>query len=253
MLRTFTAVLVTVLVAAPAVAQARRAGRHAGAGHGTSFTVRIGSGTLDLRAGEGTPVIGGWLNDAVDAYNGAAGAYNAAHGMTFSTPGAAPARGYEAVDLRTDLTLVTPSLESGGHGYFFKLEAPLGFADGWNTYGIGLYPVNAAFGLGSDNLEGFLSAGVVGSYITDGADARGLLLQGRVAAGVRVRSGDGWGLSAELGYGLFGFGGALDGNRMRELQAYDPRAMAPPPGPGEVARGGDQQGMIDVAVGVTLP
>jgi hypothetical protein len=59
-------------------------------------------------------------------------------------------------------------------------------------------------------------------------------------------------MTFEIGYGLFGLGGVVDFARKSTLEDYDPRGMAPPPRPGEVAQGGEQRGMLDVSVGFSL-
>ena len=68
--------------------------------------------------------MGGYFTDAVKLYNAAAGAYNASHGGQ-----AAPTMTTSDMNLSEQLMLLTPSLEAGGDGYFFKLEVPLGFGD----------------------------------------------------------------------------------------------------------------------------
>src|SRR4051812_32824726 len=90
--------------------------------HGASFGLRLGGGALALTASDDTPLMGGYFADAVDAYNGAANAYNASHGLSAGTSRAAPTMDRSDMDLREQLMLVTPTLEAGGDGYFFKLE-----------------------------------------------------------------------------------------------------------------------------------
>ncbi len=226
--------------------------------HGASFGLRVGGGSLELAASTDTPLMGEYFTRAIAAYNGAASAYNASHGLSSGAPRAAPVMTSSDMDLREQLMLVTPTLEAGGDGYFFKLEAPLGFGERVRTYGLGIYPVNLGGRIAGDwrrELAGYVSAGVAASYATfsDAQDAAGALLQGRLAGGLRLRTRGGWAMTFEIGYGMFAFGGVVDFGRKSSLEQYDPRGMTPPPHPGEVAKGGAQRGMVDVSVGFALP
>jgi hypothetical protein len=226
--------------------------------HGASFGLRLGGGALALAASEDTPIMGGTFADAVGLYNDAARAYNASHGLRASGATAAPAMTSADMDLREQLMLVTPTLEAGGDGYFFKLEAPLGFGERVRTYGLGVYPLNVGGHLAGDRqseVAGYLSAGAALSYATfvDAEDAAGALVQGRVAGGLRLRSRGGYAMTFEIGYSLWALGGVVDFGRKSSLESYDPRGTAPPPHPGEVAQGGEQRGMVDVSVGFALP
>jgi hypothetical protein len=226
--------------------------------HGVSFGLRLGGGALALSASEDTPIMGGTFSDAIDLYNSAADAYNASHGLRSSQAKAAPTMTSADMNLRDQLMLVTPTLEAGGDGYFFKLEAPLGFGDRVRTYGLGVYPLNVGGHLGGDRAQevaGYLSAGVALSYATfvDADDAAGGLFQGRLAGGLRLRMSGGYAMTFELGYSPWALGGVVDFGKKSAIKSYDPRGAAPPPRPGEIAQGGEQSGMIDVSVGFALP
>jgi hypothetical protein len=161
---------------------------HAEPPRNASFGLRLGGGTLELAAGEDTPLMGGVFTEAIETYNLAASAYNRSHGLSSSAPQAAPSMTHSDMDLRTQLFLLTPTLELGGDGYFFKMEVPVGFGDDVRTYGLGIYPLNVGghlTGGKQQELAGYLSAGFVASYVTFPAsdDAAGALLQGRLAAG----------------------------------------------------------------------
>ncbi len=230
----------------------------AGEARGASWGLRLGGGALALAATDETPLMGDYFTKAIDVYNGAASAYNKSHGLSPGMDASAPSMTHADMDLRTQLVLLTPSLEAGGDGWFFKLEAPIGFGDDVRTYGLGVYPLNVGgkvAGSADASLAGYASAGAVMSYVTfvDSDDAAGALVQGRLAAGLRLRTRGGYAMTFELGYGLFAIGGVVDFARRESLEAYDPRGMAPPPRPGEVAQGGEQQGMVDVSVGFALP
>jgi len=232
---------------------------HAEEARGASFGLRLGGGALALAAGDDTPVMGGYFSDAVELYNGAASAYNASHGLSSASGAAAPIMTPSAMDLRTQLVLITPTIEMGGDGWFFKLEVPIGLGDDVRSYGLGIYPLNIGGHLAGkqrgQELAGYLSAGAAVSYLTfvDSDDAAGALVQGRVAAGLRLRSRGGYAMTFEIGYGLFALGGVVDFAERSTLESYDPRGVAPPPQPGEVVQGGEQQGMVDVSVGFALP
>ena len=226
--------------------------------HGVSFGLRLGGGALALSASEDTPLMGGTFADAIDLYNSAADAYNASHGLRSAPTRAAPTMTSADMDLHDALVLVTPTLEAGGDGYFFKLEAPLGFGGRVRTYGLGVYPLNVGGHLGGDRekeVAGYLSAGVALSYATfvGADDAAGGLFQGRMAGGLRFRTSGGYAMTFEIGYSPWALGGVVDFGKRSAIESYDPRGAAPPPHPGEVAQGGEQSGMVDVSVGFALP
>jgi hypothetical protein len=212
----------------------------------THAGVRLGQSQLDLSANSGTPIFGGMFDDALDQYNAGASAYNDAHGLESGQMGAARQLAPGDFDIHDSLLVVVPSLEVGSHGYFFRMEAPLGFGDRVNSYGLGLYPLNYGHPLKGGQVMPYISAGGVISYLShDSGD--GLLAEARLAIGVRF----GTRVSFELGYGMFAIGGVVDADRLSKMEDYDPRT-GPPPTPNDALRFGDQQGRLDLSFGLRL-
>ena len=59
-------------------------------------------------------------------------------------------------------------------------------------------------------------------------------------------------IAIEVGYSAYAFGGVLDQARLDTMTSYDPRGDAPPPAPDSALAGGEQHGMIDLAIGVGM-
>jgi hypothetical protein len=215
-----------------------------------SFTLRLGAASLDLAAGSDTPFFGAYLVDAAARYNEGAMAYNAAHGLDPTSPGAQAMVTSDDFAWRGSLVQVTPGLRTSSRGYYFRMEVPIGFGDGARTVGLGLYPINLGLVLG-DSVQLHAGAGVAVSWAwfsgTDGS--AGGLAQGRLALGAEVgRAGPG-ALTVELGYTVRALGLLVDRERVAAMDQYDPRTEPLPPAD-ELARGGEQRGMVDLAVGV---
>ena len=123
-----------------------------GASADNRLALRAGVMPLDLVASSETPLFGGQIDRAVDAYNATA----AARGMSRIDEG----------DLAVRETLLTlaPGVELGGEHYFFRLEMPLGFADNLTAIGVGIYPVNSQARLGGSAV-GYVSAGGTASWL----------------------------------------------------------------------------------------
>lgn len=211
--------------------------------------LRVGVVSLDLAPTQRTPYLGGRLDDIVGAYNGASEAYNQAHGYA---PGSAMASGTIAADdlgVRATLLTLAPALEVGGDHYFFRLEAHVGFGDELRSYGIGIYPINLAAKLRRGRIRPYLSAGGSASWLdrTGDGDELGALLTARVALGVRLGR-----VALELGYGALVMGGLVDRARLNTMSDYDPAGSAPPPRPETAIAGGEQRGMVDFSLGVSL-
>jgi len=222
---------------------------------GSRFSLRIGAASMDMTAGEDTPLLGGSFGDAVDVYNQGVMAYNQAHGLSAGSPGAASPVTRDDLAWRQNLVLVTPSLRSSSHGYYFKLDVPIGFGDGARTVGAGIYPLNIGIGIGpGDAFTVHAGAGVALSWAWfSGVDgSAGGLVQGRVTVGAELAGGrNSPALVLEVGYTVRALGAVVDRDRLGAMDSYDPR-VAPPPPVQDLVRGGEQRGMIDVAVGVTF-
>jgi hypothetical protein len=211
-------------------------------------SLRAGAGTIALDASSDTPLVGDRFDDAVDVYNGAAEAYNRAHGYRPGSDAAAKPQTHE--DLRFDETLVTlaPGLDIGMSYYRARFEAPFGIGNGVRTIGVGLYPLGVAFAKDGSDVVPFALAGGAFSYVSDGTRTGGLL-EVRLAGGVRI--GDR--ISVELGIRPYAAGGTVDAERIDTLMdSYNPRGNTPPPTPDEVVRGGTGSGAIDLAIGISL-
>ncbi len=230
----------TALVASPWLA--------ATAGADVDVSLRAGAGNVGLSASSDTPLVGGRFDDVVEVYNGAATAYNRAHGYGASSPRRAPAEDHGALDLDATLFTIAPGIDLGLGYYRGRLEVPIGLGDGMRTIGVGIYPLGVAFASDRSTVVPFAIAGTALSYVTDGTRTGGLF-EVRIAGGVRI----GQRVTVELGVRPYAAGGTVDQERIDTLmENYDPRGSAPPPAPGEVVRGGTGAGAVDLAIGVSL-
>ncbi len=231
-----TVVTALAIVAVPAASRAD-----------VELSMHAGASTLELESSTETPLVGSKLDDAVDAYNGAALAYNRAHGHATGAPGAAPMSTGDDVGLAANLLVVTPALDVVMGPLRARLEVPVGFGDGLRTIGVGAYPLGLALRSRAAAAVPFVLAGGSVSHIVDGG-RRGAVFELRVVLGVRV----GRRLSVELGVRPYVAGGAVDRGRLDTLmREYDPRGAAAPPLPGAVVRGGVGQA-LDLTFGVSL-
>jgi len=211
--------------------------------------LRFGVMPVDLATTDDTPLIGGAVDDAVAAYNEAAHAYNDAHGYDAGSPMAEASIDRDDLGVRATLATFTPALEIGGEHYFFRLEGALGVGDGLRAYGLGLYPVNLAVPVRRGTVVPYLSAGGRASWLdrTDVEGEVGGLVTARAAVGVRVQR-----LTVEVGYGVFVLGALVERGRINEMSDYDPRSGEPLPDPDAAISGGEQRGLVDVSVGLSL-
>lgn len=224
-----------------------------GDGPKVDFSLRMGSASLRLQAAESTPVLGGYFAEATDMYNQATAAYNAAHGLPADAPSASRPIETDDLSMRASLFLVVPSLAFGGEGYVFRLDVPVGLGDGLTTVGAGIYPLGGSWPVGRAKAVAItLAAGAVASWVSlHGAESgAGGLVQGRLAAGTKVRLFGDAHATFELGYTVRALGGVVDKAKLNALESYDPRGPMPPPPPGDILRGGDQTGMLDAVLGV---
>jgi hypothetical protein len=211
-------------------------------------SLRAGAGSVDLAASSDTPFVGDRFDEVVEVYNGAATAYNRAHGYGASSPRRAPAEDHGALDLDETLVTLAPGLDISASYYRGRFELPIGLGDDMRTVGLGLYPLGVAFARDGSSVVPFALAGSIVSYVTDGSRTGGLF-EVRLAAGVRI----GQRITIELGVRPYAAGGTVDQERIDTLmETYDPRGSEPPPAPGEVVRGGTGAGAFDLAIGVSL-
>ncbi len=211
--------------------------------------LRVGVVTLDLAPTDATPYLGGRVDDIVGAYNGASDAYNEAHGYPAGSEMASGTIDRDDLGVRATLVTVAPALEVGGDHYFFRLEGVAGFGDDLRALGVGVYPINLAAKLRGGDVRPYLSAGGTASWLDriGGAGEIGGLVTARVAVGVRVGRA-----SLEIGYGAFVMGALVDRGRLNTMTDYDPRGDAPPPRPETAIAGGEQRGMVDLSLGLSL-
>jgi hypothetical protein len=212
--------------------------------------LRVGVTPLQLTPAADTPFLGAHVDDAVEAYNAAADAYNQAHGYMVGSAQATAPIDRTALGVRSTLLTVAPALEAGNRYVYVRLEALLGFGETHRAYGVGFYPFNVAGSLRRSTIVPYLSAGGSASWLDDRAvdGELGALFTARVAAGVRFSRR----MTIEVGYGVAALGGVVERGRLDTMTSYDPRGAAPPPHPTEALSGGEQQGMIDVWFGLAL-
>jgi hypothetical protein len=136
---------------------------------------------------------------------------------------------------------VTPTMQIGGAGYFFKLDLPVRFASNLTMIGLGLYPLNFGYFVARARFMPYASLGGVASVVRSGdtgnADTAhkivGAVVQTRIAAGAMYFPVRGLAFSAELGFSPWAAGIVTD--------------MGPATGGGSV-RGGEGT-MFDVSLG----
>src|SRR5688572_6157805 len=83
----------------------------------TRGVLRVGVSPVDLAPASDTPLLGGPVDEAIEAYNVAAGAYNAAHGLPASSPMATQAIDHDDLGVQATLFTINPGLEVGGEPY----------------------------------------------------------------------------------------------------------------------------------------
>jgi hypothetical protein len=214
------------------------------------FELRMGVLPLALTPSADTPMVGGYVDDAVTAYNAAARAHNAAHDYApGSTMATAPIdRG--ALAMRTTMVTFAPGVEAGGDHLYARLEGVIGIGDHLRALGFGVYPLNLAAPVRGGTIVPYLAVGGTIAWLdrTNDDGQVGGLCTVRIAVGVRFARR----ATVELGYGAYAFGGVLDRARLDTMSGYDPRGAAPPPAPSAAVAGGEQRGFVDVSLGVGL-
>ncbi len=235
----FGAVVLAMLLVGPGAAHADARG-----------VFRLGVEPLALDPSEDTPYVGGYVNDAVTAYNAASAAYNRAHGYAAGSAMAVAPIDRTALGLHATLVTFAPGLEAGGKHVRFRIEGLLGISDHVRAIGIGVYPLGVAVPLRNGAITPYLVAGGTLRWLdrSDLEGGTGGLVTVRAAAGTRI----GRHVVVELGVGLFMLGGLYNAAELESMASYDPRGSAPPPAPDRAASGGTQSGMVDVSVGFVL-
>jgi hypothetical protein len=210
------------------------------------LTFRIGVEPLSLRPSADTPFVGGYVGDAVAAYNEGSALYNQMHGYSAGSPSAVAPIDASALGLDATLTTFAPGIEFGGL-FKFRGEALVGTSSHVHAFGIGVYPIDIAIPLAV--ATPYVIAGVTARYLSrsDLDGGVGALGTARIAAGARVGH-----IVVELGYSLYMLGGIYNSDQLHAMTMYDPRGNAPPPPPDHAVAGGTQTGMVDVSVGFTL-
>jgi hypothetical protein len=211
---------------------------------------RVGVEPLSLEPSTSTPYVGGYVNDAVTAYNAAVTAYNRAHGYGQGSPMAASSIAPSDLGLHATLLTLAPGLELGTSMIKVRLEGLLGTSDHVRAVGIGLYPIDIALPLPGTNITPYALVGGTLRYLSrsDTEGETGGLGTIRAAAGARFGH-----VMVELGVGIYMLGGLYNQGELESMaRTYDPRGNAPPPSAERVVSGGTQSGMIDVSVGFTL-
>lgn len=221
------------------------------AGHAeTRVVLRLGVEPLSLEPSNDTPYVGDHVEDAVNAYNAAAAAYNRAHGFAHGSAMASAPIDRSALGLRATLVTFAPGIEVGGDHVKLRAEGLIGLADHVRAFGIGLYPLDLSLPLRAGTLTPYVVAGGTLRWLdrsdTDGET--GGLVTLRAATGARI----GRYVVVELGVGLYMLGGLYNSGELRSMASYDPRGRAPPPLPDRAVSGGEQTGMVDISFGFAL-
>jgi hypothetical protein len=211
---------------------------------------RVGVEPLSLEPSTSTPYVGGYVDDAVTAYNAAATAYNRAHGYVQGSPMAASSIVASDLGLHATLLTLAPGLEVGSRFLKLRVEGLFGMSDHVRAVGVGLYPIDVAVPLPGVNITPYALVGGTLRYLsrsdTDG-ETGGL---GTIRAAAGARFGH---VMVELGVGIYMLGGLYNQGELESMaRTYDPRGNAPPPSAERVVSGGTQSGMIDFSVGFTL-
>src|SRR3954468_23634602 len=105
-------------------------------------TLRVGVQPLSLEPSSDTPVVGGYFDDAVGAYNAASIGYNRAHGYAPGSMNAAATIDQSDLGLHTTMLLLAPGIELGTEHAALRLEGLIGLADNHRAFGVGLYPLD---------------------------------------------------------------------------------------------------------------
>jgi hypothetical protein len=122
--------------------------------------------------------------------------------------GAAPTVTGDQVASKATAHRLTPTLQMGGSGYFCKLDFPVGLSAGFNTYGVGVYPLNLGVYFERAAMLPYVSMGGTVSVVRPGdagdrgssSKVVGATAQARAALGLKHFTRRGWAISTEIGY-----------------------------------------------------
>jgi hypothetical protein len=213
-------------------------------------TLRVGVEPLSLEPSQDTPVLGNYFDDAVTAYNVASQMYNRSHGFAPGSPKAASSIDRSALGLHETMLKLAPGIEMGGEHAMVRLEALVAFGENHRAIGVGLYPLDVAMPLRNGAVVPYIVAGGTASWLdrTDVDGEVGALVAARAAFGVRIARR----LVIEAGYSFYALGGVLDTSKLHAMSTYDPMGSAPPPQADRVVSGGEQTGLLDISIGMSL-
>lgn len=211
------------------------------------LTFRAGVEPISLRPSSDTPFVGGYVNEAVTAYNVGAAAYNQMHNYGPGSPSAMKSITSDNLGLDATMTTFAPGIEIGSL-FRFRAEALVGTSSHVHAFGVGIYPLDIAVPLGV--ATPYLIGGGTARYLarSDVDGGVGALATARLAGGVRVSH-----IVIELGVSVYMLGGIYNDTQLHEMTMYDPRGNAPLPPPDHAVAGGTQTGMVDFSVGFALP
>jgi hypothetical protein len=147
--------------------------------------------------------------------------------------------------------IVTPSVQLGGDGYFFKLDFPLAKMETFSAYGLGIYPLNYGHYFRKTGLMPYGSAGIVGSALTmPGQGLSGAFGQVRVAAGLTYRVVRELNVLLEVGYSPWAAGVVVDKRKTAELEQSANDGQSVDLMPGNRSAQGGMGNALDFALGV---
>ena len=205
------------------------------------FGLRIGLLDLDVSA-ENVPLFNDKVSEALDAYNEIMG------------DGAASE---DAMDLEASLIQVVPTLHLGGDGFFFRLDLPIGFGDDITTLGLAMYPLAYGYYVEELGLFPYVAAGFGAHYATAGQVTKngakfdvsqsGAILQGRFAAGAKLRTWEKLNGVLEIGFSPWTAAALWDTDKLQAIKDADVGSF--PPDPASAVRAGAGS-TLDFSVGV---
>lgn len=161
-------------------------------------------------------------------------------------------------DVNDSMLMLVPTAHVGGDRFFFKADVPLMRWDDGYTFGLGIYPLNYGHYLPRSRLFPYASAGGALSIATLDASPedrvqlplRAMMLQARVAAGMKWRAVPGMAVSVEAGFSPYAAGGVVDDRRRREAEAAMDAGRFPDLSPGNRPVNAGVGQVMDLALGV---
>lgn len=161
-------------------------------------------------------------------------------------------------DVNDSMMMLVPTAHVGGDRFFFKADVPLMRWDDGYTFGLGIYPLNYGHYLPRSRLFPYASAGGALSIATLNASPedrvqlplRAMMLQLRMAAGMKWRAVPGVAVSLEAGFSPYAAGGVVDDRRRREAEAAMDAGRFPDLSRGNRPVNAGVGQVMDLAVGV---